>query len=443
MKPETRYAKSGDVNIAYQVVGSGPLDLVLVPGWVSHVEWCWEEPGLARFIRSLASFSRLIHFDKRGTGLSDRVANNALPTLEERMDDLRAVMDEVKSTEAALFGISEGGPMCALFAATYPERTTALVTYGGYAKWIRETDYPWALTREEHENALEMFSKKWGKPVGLRVFAPSVADDERFRSWFAKALRLGASPGAATALYRMNMEVDIRHLLPTIRVPTLILHRTDDKLVDVGASRYMAKSIPDAKYVELQGIDHLAWVGDVGSLVGEIQEFLTGVRQRYDTDRVLATVMFTDVVGSTEHAAALGDRAWRDLLESYHACVRQELNRFRGREVDTTGDGFLASFDGPARGVRCACAIRDAVKTLGINIRAGLHTGECEVMGEKIGGIAVHLGARVAAKARSGEVLVSNTVKDLVAGSGLRFTDRGVHTLKGIPGEWRLFSAEE
>ena len=443
VKPRTKYSKSGDVNIAYQVVGSGPLDLVLVPGWVSHVELSWEEPGFARFLRSLASFSRLIHFDKRGTGLSDRVANDALPTLEERMDDLRAVMDEVKSEQAALLGISEGGPMCALFAATYPKRTTALVTYGGFAKWKRETDYPWALTREEHENALEVFSKKWGGPVGLRVFAPSVSDDKRFRSWWARYLRLGASPGAAMSLYRMNLEVDIRHLLPTIRVPTLILHRMDDALVDVGGSRYMAKSIPDAKYVELQGVDHLPWVGDVDSLVGEIQEFLTGVRQRYDTDRVLATVMFTDVVGSTEHAAQLGDRGWRDLLESYHACVRQELNRFRGREVDTVGDGFFATFDGPARGIRCACAIRDAVTTLGINIRAGLHTGECEVMGEKIGGIAVHLGARVAANAQPGEVLVSSTVKDLVAGSGLRFTDRGVHTLKGIPGEWRLFAAEE
>jgi pimeloyl-ACP methyl ester carboxylesterase len=443
MRPETRYAKSGDVNIAYQVVGSGPLDLVLVPGWVSHVEWCWEEPGFVRFLRSLASFSRLILFDKRGTGLSDRVANDALPTLEERMDDLRAVMDEVKSEQAALLGISEGGPMCTLFAATYPERTTALVTYGSYAKWTREKDYPWALTREEHEKALEVFSKKWGRPVGLRVFAPSVADDERFRNWFAKALRLGASPGAAAALYRMNIDVDIRHILPTIRVPTLILHRTDDKLIDVGGSRYLAKSMPGAKYVELQGVDHLPWVGDVDSLVGEIQEFLTGVRERHDADRVLATVMFTDIVGSTEQAAALGDRGWRDLLESYHACVRQELNRFRGREVDTAGDGFFATFDGPARGIRCACAIRDAVITLGINIRAGLHTGECEVIGEKIGGIAVHLGARVAAKAQSGEVLVSNTVKDLVAGSGLRFTDRGVHTLKGIPGEWRLFSVQE
>jgi class 3 adenylate cyclase len=359
------------------------------------------------------------------------------------MDDLRAVMDEVESVQAALLGISEGGPVSALFATTYPERTTALVPYGSYAKWIREANYPWAPTREEHEGSLEVFSKKWGRPIGLRVFAPSVADDERFRSWWAKYLRLGASPGAAMALYRMNIEVDIRHLIPTIRVPTLILHRTDDKLMDIGGSRYMAKSIPDAKYVELQGVDHLPWVGDVDSLVGEIQEFLTGVRQRYDTDRVLATVMFTDVVGSTEHAAALGDRGWKDLLESYHACVRQELVRFRGREVDTAGDGFFASFDGPARGIRCACAIRDAVTTLGINIRAGLHTGECEVMGEKIGGIAVHLGARVAANARPGEVLVSSTVKDLVAGSGLRFSDRGVHTLKGIPGEWRLFAAED
>ncbi|NIS80664.1 MAG: alpha/beta fold hydrolase [Anaerolineales bacterium] len=442
MKPETRYAKSGNFNIAYQVVGTGPPDLVLVPGWVSHIEWLWEEPRCARFFRRLASFSRLILFDKRGTGLSDRVADDALPTLEERIDDLRAIMDAVGSERAALLGISEGGPMCALFAATYPERTSALVPYGSYAKWVRERDYPWAPTREEHERALEIFSQEWGRAIGLHRFAPSVADDERFRNWWAMFLRLGASPGAALALFRMNIDIDVRHLLPTIRVPTLILHRTGDQLIDVGGSRYMAEHIPDAKYVELEGVDHLPWVGEADSLVGEIQEFLTGMRQRYDIDRVLATIMFTDIVGSTEHAARLGDRGWKDLLEDYYTCVRRELIQFRGQEVDTAGDGFLATFDGPARAIRSACAIRHAVMSIGITIRAGLHTGECEMIGEKVGGIAVHLGARVAATAQPGEVLISNTVKDLVAGSGLRFTDRGVHTLKGIPGEWRLFAVE-
>ncbi len=351
-------------------------------------------------------------------------------------------MDAVGSERAALLGISEGGPMCALFAATCPERTTALVPYGSYAKWVRERDYPWAPTRGEHERALEVFSQEWGRAIGLHRFAPSVADDDRFRNWWAMFLRLGASPGAALALYRMNMDIDVRHILPAIRVPTLILHRTGDQLIDVGGSRYMAEHIPDAKYVELEGVDHLPWVGEADSLVGEIQEFLTGMRQRYDIDRVLATIMFTDIVGSTEHAARLGDRGWKDLLEDYYTCVRRELIQFRGQEVDTVGDGFLATFDGPARAIRCACAIRHAVMSIGITIRAGLHTGECEMIGEKVGGIAVHLGARVAATAQPGEVLISNTVKDLVAGSGLRFTDRGVHTLKGIPGEWRLFAVE-
>ncbi len=440
MQPETRYAKSGDVNIAYQVAGEGALDLVFVPGWVSHVEWCWEEPGFAHFLRRLASFSRLILFDKRGTGLSDPVADQALPTLEERMDDLRAVLDAVGSVRAALLGISEGGPMSALFAATYPERTAALVMYGSYARWIREPDYPWALTREQHERALAVFAQEWGRPIGLHRFFPSVADDPRFAAWWAKYLRLGASPGAALALYRMNIEIDIRHLLPVIRVPTLVLHRTGDRLIDIGASRYLAEHIPGARYTELPGQDHGPWVGDIDTLVDEIEEFLTGVRHGPEPDRVLATVMFTDIVGSTERAATLGDRAWRALLDTHNEIVRRELERHRGREVKTVGDGFLATFDGPARAIRCACGIRDGVHPLGIEIRAGLHTGECELMGDDVGGIAVHIGARVAASAAPGEVLVSSTVKDLVAGSGLRFADRGVHVLKGVPGEWRLFS---
>jgi len=442
VQPETRYAKSGGVHIAYQVVGEGALDVVLVSGWVSHVECAWEEPSLARFLRRLASFCRLVLFDKRGTGLSDRVSELALPTLEQRMDDVRAVLDAVGSQRTALFGVSEGGSMSALLAATYPERVCALVMYGAFAKFAGDSEYPWSPTREEHEKAIDVYERKWGQGVGLSVLAPSVAQDERWRRWWATFERQSASPGAAVALYRMNIEIDIRHVLPAIHVPTLILHRTGDRLMQVDGSRYMAERIPGAKYVELPGVDHIPWVGDVDALVGEIEQFLTGVRQGPEPDRVLATVMFTDIVGSTERAAALGDAGWRDLLAAHHEMVRRELERCRGREIGTTGDGFLAIFDGPARAVRCACAIAQAVRRLGINIRAGLHTGEIELVAENVAGIAVHTAARVAALAGPGEVLVSSTVKDLVAGSGLRFAGRGTHALKGVPDEWRLFAVE-
>ncbi len=440
MQPETRYAKSGDVNIAYQVVGNGALDLVYVMGWVSNLDYFWEEPSCARFLNRLASFSRLILFDKRGTGLSDRVQESQLPTLEQRMDDVRAVMDAAGSERAALFGVSEGGPMSALFAATYPERTAALVIYGSYAKRIWAPDYPWAPTTEERQKFYDLIAQGWGGVVDLATLAPTAAHDERFKQWWAAYLRRSASPGAALALARMNTQVDIRHVLPAIRVPTLILHRTGDLDIDVGGSRYMGRQIPGAKYVELPGDDHLPWVGGHEAILDEVEEFLTGVRRGPEPDRVLATVLFTDIVGSTEQAAAAGDRRWRDLLEGYHARVRKEIERFRGREIDTVGDGFFAAFDGPARAIRCACAVNDAVRQLGIQIRAGLHTGEVEVMGDNVGGIAVHIGARVASQAGAGEVLVSNTVKDLVAGSGIRFEDRGSHTLKGVPGEWRLFA---
>lgn len=442
MKHAIKYAKSGNVHIAYQVLGDGPLDLVVVPGWISHIEHLWDDPKYASFLRRLAAFSRLIVFDKRGTGLSDRVAPTELPTLEQRMDDVRAVMDAANSKKAALLGVSEGGPMCALFAATYPERTSALIMYGSYARWVREPDYPWAPTREDHERAFEAYEQGWGTAIGLRFFAPSVAKDEIFRERWAHFLRVAASPGAAISLYRMNIEIDVRHVLPTIRVPTLILHRSGDKLIDVGCGRYMAKSVVGAKYVELHGEDHLWWVGDSDAIVDEIEEFLTGMRHSPQTDRALATILFTDIVGSTELATALGDSRWNDLLQSYYALVRRNVTSFRGKEVDTAGDGFFATFDGPARAVRCACAIRDAVTHLGIEIRAGVHTGECEISGGKASGIAVHIGARVAAKAGGGEVLVSSTVRDLVAGSGLHFADHGTHALKGVGGEWRLFAAE-
>lgn len=439
-RPQTRYARSGEINIAYQVVGNGSLDLVCVMGWVSHLDLYWEEPTAARFLNRLASFSRLILFDKRGTGLSDRVPIKDLPTLEQRMDDVRAVMDAVSSARAALLGVSEGGPMSALFAATYPERTAALVMYGSYARRMWDTDHPWAPTEDDRDSWLRHIYEEWGTPLDLDERAPSAAKDPRFRQWWATYLSRSASPGAALALSTMNAEIDIRHVLGTIRVPTLILHRADDHTLRVEGARYMAERILGAKYVELPGEDHLPWVGDQDAILDEIEEFLTGVRRGPESDRVLATVMFLDVVGSTERAAALGDRGWRDLLESYYAVVRRELERYRGREVDTAGDGLLATFDGPARAIRCAVAACQAVKSLGIETRAGLHTGEVEMLGDSIGGIAVHIGARVGAMAGPNEVLVSSTVKDLVAGSGIEFQDRGIHSLKGVPGEWRLFT---
>jgi pimeloyl-ACP methyl ester carboxylesterase len=440
MTPQTRYAKSGEVNIAYQVLGTGPPDLVLVPGWVSNLDVFLEEPSVTRFLARLASFARVILFDKRGTGLSDRMAD--MPSLEVRMDDVRAVMDAVGSERAALFGFSEGGPMCALFAATHPSRAAALIMGGSFARLTRTSDYPWGLSPEQLEAIIVQIEREWGGPLGVEARAPSMARDERFRQWWARFLRSSASPTAAASIMRMAGQIDIRHVLPAIRVPTLILHSVNDQIADVGGSRYMATQIPGAKLVELSGIDHSPYLCDANSIADEIEEFVTGVRHDAQPDRVLATVLFTDIVGATQKAATLGDRLWHDLLDNHHAVVRREIARFRGREIDTAGDGFLVTFDGPARAVRCACAISDAVRLLGIEIRAGLHTGECEVMGDKVGGIAVHIGARVAAIAGGSEVLVSSTVKDLVAGSGLCFQDRGARTLKGVPGDWRIFAVE-
>jgi pimeloyl-ACP methyl ester carboxylesterase len=442
VQPETRYTRSGEVNLAYQVVGEGPMDLVYVMGWVSNIDLFWAEARLERFLSRLASFSRLILFDKRGTGLSDRVPNDQLPTIEQRMDDVRAVMDAAGSERAALFGVSEGGPMAAVFASTYPQRTSALVMYGTYAKRVRTEDYPWAPTPEERQRWYDLLQREWGRDADLAVLAPSIAHDPHVRQWWGSYLRQSASPGAALALARMNTQIDIRQVLPAIRVPTLVIHRTGDRDIDVGGARWMAERIPGARYVELPGDDHLPWAGDQDALLGEIEEFLTGVRHVEVSDRVLATVLFTDIVGSTERAAAVGDREWRELLSRHHALVRREVERFRGREIDTAGDGFLVSFDGPARGIRCACAIRDGVRAIGLEIRAGLHTGECEVMGDQLTGLAVHTGARVAALAGRSEVLVSSTVRDLVAGAGLEFADRGEHELKGVPGSWHLFAVQ-
>jgi len=441
MQPKTEYAKSGDVHVAYQVLGEGPPELVFVPGFVSHVEHFWEDPSLARFLRRLASFSRLAFFDKRGTGLSDRVSDVAVPTLEERMDDVRAVMDAVGFERAAIFAPSDAGSMAILFAATHPQRTTALILYGTFAAGAKEPGYPWGGTPAEWEAAAERWQEKWGRVVfALERFAPSKVGDERYTDWFGRLERLAASPGAAATLARMNGEIDVRHVLPSVSVPTLVLHRSGERVVVVEEGRYIAERIPGAKYVELDGADHWPWLGDANSVLEEMQEFLTGTREPTEPERVLTTVLFTDIVGSTERAAELGDRRWRDLVEDHHALVRSELARFRGREIDTAGDGFFASFDGPARAVRCACAITKGVKPLGLEVRAGLHTGECELIGDKVGGIAVHTCARVASLAQPGEVLATRTVKDLVAGAGIEFVDRGVARLKGILDEWQLFA---
>jgi pimeloyl-ACP methyl ester carboxylesterase len=437
-----KYAKNGKVHIAYRTVGKGPLDLVVVPGWVTHLEAHWDDPVVWRFAERLASFSRLILFDKRGTGLSDPVAEENLPTLEMRMEDVHAVLNAVGSSKAALLGISEGGSMCALFAATYPERASALVMSGCYPKWIRAADYPWAPTREDHEAAFLAYERNWGTPIGFKIVAPSVANDEQCRNWWARNLRLGASPTSGIALYRMNIEIDIRNVLSSIHVPTLLLHREGDRLINVEKSRYMATRIPGAKYVELKGVDHLPWFGDSETVLAEIEEFLTGMRPVASIERVLSTVLFVDVVGSTEHAVSIGDSRWRDVLGLFHQCARQEIDRFRGRLISTAGDGIFANFDGPARAVRCAMALRERVDGIGLKLRTGLHTGECEVVGDNLAGIAVHIGARIAATAEIGEILASSTVKDLVAGSGLHFASRGRRALKGLREEWELHAVE-
>ena len=441
-RSETRYARSGDLSIAYQVVGDGPFDLVYVPGWVSNIELMWEEPGLARFLERLASFSRLILFDKRGTGLSDPVSTDGLPTLEERMDDVRAVMDAVGSERAALLGHSEGGNMCVLFTATYPERTTALILVGCYAKRIRSDDYPWAPTVEERAQQIEETEATWGSPEAFRELAPSKVKDQAFQRWIGRYLRQSASPKAAAALLRMNSQIDVRDVLPTIGVPTLLLYRTDDADVHVDEGRYLGERIPGSRFVELPGTDHLMWTGDTDALLDEVEEFLTGVRRGPDPDRMLATVLFTDMVGSTETATRVGDRAWRTLLDRHHQVIRRELERWRGREIDTAGDGFLATFDGPARAIRCAVAATEGVRDLGLQIRAGLHTGEVEIADGNVRGIAVHIGSRVLGLAGPGEVLVSRTVADLVAGSGIVLAERGEHELKGVAGTWLVYAVE-
>jgi pimeloyl-ACP methyl ester carboxylesterase len=437
---ETRYARSGGVSIAYQAGGHGQTDLVFVPGWVSHIEYAWEEPSMAPFLERLASFSRLIFMDRRGTGLSDPVER--LPTLEERMDDLRAVMDAAGSERAFLFGISESGPMCSLFAATWPERTAGLVLCNTTARFMVAEGYSCGASRQQVDRFLARCQTEWGTGVTARMFAASKAGDAEFcRSW-GRFERRAVSPGGMVKLIAMATDTDVRDVLPSIRVPALVIHRSGDRVTPVEGGRYLADHIPGARLAEVAGDDHFPWVGDTDSILDAVEQFVTGARRGPLMDRVLATVLFIDIVDSTRHLAERGDRAWRDLLRRFYEILRRTIADFRGREINTTGDGLLATFDGPARAIRCACAMNSEVRRIGIEIRAGLHSGECELTGDTIAGIAVHIGARVAANAMPGETLVSRTVKDLVAGSGIQFTDRGIHVLKGVPGEWQLYAAD-
>jgi pimeloyl-ACP methyl ester carboxylesterase len=433
MQRTTRYAKSGDVHIAYQVFGEGP-DLVVAPGFVSHIENYWDEPRFARWLNKAGSFCRVIMFDKRGTGLSDHVAH--LPHMDERMDDLRAVMDAVGIERASLFGVSEGGSLAALFAASHPERCRSLILYGSFARFRH-----WISTDEAFEELIKYIDDSWGTGESLPAFAPSKADDAALKQWWGKFERLGASPSAAIALMRMNREIDISGILPSIKVPTLVIHLTDDALVSVEGGRELAAGIPGARLVELPGTDHLPFLDASDKIAAEMEEFLTGSQSSLVVDRVLATVVFTDIVDSTRRADAKGDRAWRDLLETHDKTVRRELSRYRGREVKSLGDGFLATFDGPARAIHCASAIRNSLHGLDLPVRIGVHTGEVELAEDDVRGIAVHIASRVAHIGGADDVLVSRTVKDLVAGSGIKFEDFGTHTLKGIPEDWQVYRA--
>ena len=440
MEPRVRYAKTGPVNLAYQVVGDGAVDLVLSPGWVTHLDLAWDIPHLARFLRRLASFSRLILFDKRGTGLSDRVSPDSLPTLEQRMDDIRAVMDAAGSERAVLFGTLGGGAMSGLFAASYPERSIGLILYGTFGRLEPDTGLLSRLADSE-EAALDRIEREWGTDgVGVAFWAPSLVDDEPSRDAYLRLSRSSVSPGSARALMQLGYQINWEAVLPAIRVPTLVLHRTGDLVVPVRQGRKLAEAIPGARFVELPRVDHLMWAGDHDAIVEEARRFLTQVHPHAVGNRVLATILFTDIAGSTEVLARMGDQAWRDLLAEHRRSVRSSLASFEGKEVDTAGDGFLATFQGPARAIECASAIVDATTSLGFQVRAGIHTGECEVSDDGITGVAVHVAARVMAEALPGQILVSNTVKDLAAGSGIRFDDRGSHILKGVPGEWDLFA---
>jgi class 3 adenylate cyclase len=438
-RPETRYVRVGGIHVAYQVVGEGPPDILEVPNWLSHVEAMWELPWVARFYRRLASFARVIVFDQPGTGLSDAVPLYDPPTLDRWMDYARVVLDEVESERAALLAMQAGGALAAVFAAAHPERTSALVLCGSWARLQRDDEYPFGLAPELREPTIDALAEAWGTGAGMSLAGPSMAADAEGLRRVARFERLAASPGAVRSILEIVMDLDIREVLPAIRAPTLVLHREADRMVSPEHGRYLAAHIPGAQYVELPGEDHLLMLGDNERAIAEIREFLTGVRAVPDSDRVLATLLFTDIVGSTERLAALGDRRWAELLALHDEMVRGELELYGGREADTTGDGFLATFDGPARAIRCAQTIRDGAHDLGLDIRAGLHTGECELRDGAVKGIAVHVAARVVGEAGRGELIVSSTVRDLVAGSGIRFAELGSRRLKGLPQEWRLF----
>jgi class 3 adenylate cyclase len=434
----TRYAKSGDYHLAYSVTGQGPMDILYVPTWLSQIEHLWESPKVNRFFERSSHLGRLIMFDRRGSGMSDPIVG--APTLEEQMDDVNAVLDAAGGCEdVVLLAALEGGPMACLYAATHPHRVRALVLYSAWARVVQSEDIPWANPPEERDRLMEFLAETWGTGARLDGLAPSEADDPEFRAWYAKLERLAASPNQIRILQKLIGEYDVRSVLPSIRVPTLVMHRRDDSLIDPRHSQYIAERIPGAKLVMLEGSDNLMVAGDSDAIIDEIEEFLTGARQVRAPDRVLATVMFTDIVDSTRRASEMGDRRWRELLERHDELVRRKLEYWSGREIKTTGDGFLATFDGPARAIQCAKAIAYDVGSLGVAIRAGLHTGECEVRGDDVAGMAVHIGARVGSMAAPGEVLVSSTVKDLVVGSGIDFSDQGEHELKGVPGEWRVY----
>ena len=439
--PEVRYARSGQTAIAYQLIGSGAVDLIWVPGLISNIEFAWTDPSLANFMARVGSFTRLVRFDKRGTGLSDRATE--MPTLETRMDDVRAVMDAVSSNRAVLLGMEEGGSMAILFAATYPERTSGLILYSSYARSLWAPDYPWGRQFDDAYREAEDQARRWGTTEYAREWLTRLAPDDQdasFRNWWASYMRFGASPSAAAALTRMNMAIDVRPALPAIRVPTLILHRRGRP--DFQQGRYLAEHIPGARFIELDGTEQFAFRADSESILHEIERFVAEVGEPVEHDRILATVLFTDIVGSSERAAAIGDRAWKELLVNHHILVRRLIARFRGVEMDVAGDGFFARFDGPERAIHCACEIVNEMKSLDLQVRAGLHTGQCELIDGKAGGIAVHIGSRIASQALPGEILVSSTVKDLVVGSRIRFRDRGRPNLKGIPGEWAIYSVE-
>jgi class 3 adenylate cyclase len=437
-----RYARNGDVSLAYDVFGDGERDILVTIGWVGSFQTAWDNPAHARWLQRLATLGRVIMWDKRGTGLSERLPPDRLPTLEERMDDMRVVLDAAGSERAAVFGLSEGGSLSATFAASHPDRTTGLIVMGGFPRLLYDVDYEFGTTPEEAEYFNEQVGSTWGDNAWLlNLWAPSVADDPVAQDHWNRMLVLGGTPATAIAWLRMVQATDVRDILPAIRVPTLVMHRADDRIIPVQHGRWFGEHVPGARYVELPGADHLWWVkGD--DILDEVESFMTGAPAAAISDRVLATVMFTDIVDSTTRAAEVGDRRWHDLVEAHDRLVRARLERYQGRTVKTLGDGFLATFDGPGRAIRCAAELRDAVRSLGLELRAGLHTGECELAGDDIRGIAVNIGARVGAKAGAGEVLVSQTVKDLVAGSGLAFEDRGEHELKGVPGAWRLYSVE-